>query len=296
LREDIKMDTSEIFRIVRENRKHEFQEALERAVWDDRKEFLLHISAQMGRDEMVEMLLKRGADPNQKFGDDDSTPLHAAVGGWPGTLYHNPTCEERFRVLKVLLDAGANVHAKLSAAKGSRFAPLHSLAIGGSGDCKAARLLCDYGADPNAEDRFGRPPIFYARTHCARQNKPLLKELTRLARAHCAGASAMKRDWWQRLKALILPSASLAADEDRSDWTLDDYARAIMRRVTNATPGQASGLQAHRQYIRRLGQEIYDRRGLRAMQQVCHEVHSAMGPGPCSDLNRIWDGVGGWRR
>lgn len=88
----------------------------------------------------------------------------------------------------------------------------------------------------------------------------------------------------------------LFAGEDRSSWTLQQYAQAIANKVTNKTPCEASGLEAHKNYVRILGQEINDKWGFEAMQEAWYAIHRAMGPGPCSDLTRIWDGVGRWQK
>jgi len=89
---------------------------------------------------------------------------------------------------------------------------------------------------------------------------------------------------------------SLFAGEDRSSWSIQQYAQAIADKVTNPTPCEDSGLEQHRSYVRTLGQEVNDKWGFEAMQQVWQAIHGAMGPGPCSDLTRIWDGVGRWQK
>lgn len=89
---------------------------------------------------------------------------------------------------------------------------------------------------------------------------------------------------------------SLFAGEDRSNWSIQQYVQAIANKVTNSTPCQDSGLEGHRSYVRTLGQEVDDKWGFEAMQQVWQAIHGAMGPGPCSDLTRIWDGVGRWQK
>ena len=84
--------------------------------------------------------------------------------------------------------------------------------------------------------------------------------------------------------------------EDRSSWNLKQYAQAIANKVTNKTPCEDSGLEAHRNDIRSLGQEINDKFGFEGMQEAWHAIHRGMGSGPCSDLTRIWDGVGRWQK
>lgn len=89
---------------------------------------------------------------------------------------------------------------------------------------------------------------------------------------------------------------SQKSDAPRRSWTLQEYAQAIGDCVTNTTPCEDSGMEAQRSLVRTLGEEIDNRWGFEAMQQVWHAVHDAMGPGPCSDLTRIWDGVGRWQK
>lgn len=92
------------------------------------------------------------------------------------------------------------------------------------------------------------------------------------------------------------PRGGAEEHSPRSDWTLQQYAQAIAEKVTNTTPCQESGLEEHGAYIRTLGEEISGKWGFSAMQEVWHAIHRAMGPGPCSDLTRIWDGVGEWQK
>ena len=84
--------------------------------------------------------------------------------------------------------------------------------------------------------------------------------------------------------------------ENRSAWNLQQYAQAIANKVTNRTAREDSGLEAHSGYIRTLGQEIDAKFGFVGMQETFESIRRTMGPGPCSDLTRIWDGVGRWQR
>ncbi len=82
----------------------------------------------------------------------------------------------------------------------------------------------------------------------------------------------------------------------RRDWTLAQYAESISSKVTSTITNEDSGLERHQSYVRELGQEVNDRWGYKAMQEVWHDIYDEMGAGPCSDLTRIWDGVGRWRK
>ena len=64
----------------------------------------LHAAAGAGAEEVVELLLAAGADPSKASQSEGWTPLHRAVAG-------NPSLS----VLKLLLDAGASVNARLQA-------------------------------------------------------------------------------------------------------------------------------------------------------------------------------------
>ena len=393
--------------MIEENQKKQFQNGLENGLWDDSKDYPLAVAAENGRHEIVQMLLKRGADPckEHEFLGDSVTPLHAAVGAWSGGNTHYPSTYERLRVVKLLLDAGADVNGKLTGFKSLCWTPLHCLAGDSGGQPEVARLLYDYGADLDAEDLYGHTPIHFARN---RRNEALAKQLAILARTrparrggapsshpkvqrirfrcpncdkpvtvpaqhagkrgkcpgcatvvqipHCDLSSRVEEEdpqqseqrhdeelglkpvtvglrcnCGQTLHAMeeyarkpvkcpgcgrvhILPAIPgqflfVATNDDyhflraapltgcaRSGWTLQQYAQAIADKVTNTTPCEDSGLERHRTYVRTVGQEISDQWGFSAMQQVWDAIHDAMGPGPCSDLTRIWDGVGQWQK
>jgi hypothetical protein len=82
----------------------------------------------------------------------------------------------------------------------------------------------------------------------------------------------------------------------RSNWSLQQYAQAIAAKVISTTPCEDSGLESHRALIRKFGEEIDKAYGFEGMQTVWYAIHHAMGGGPCSDLTRIWDGVGRWQK
>ena len=65
----------------------------------------LHIAANNGSAEAAKELIRLGADVNA-IGFDDNAPLHYAA--W----YTKETDEKKFETIKILLDAGADPHAK----------------------------------------------------------------------------------------------------------------------------------------------------------------------------------------
>lgn len=106
---------------------------------------LLYYATFGDRDDVVRLLLARGADPNLRHGEDGLAPLHrAAFRGF-------------YDVAKLLLDGGADVDAPSSGGNGlhSR-TPLHQAAFNGHGDM--IRLLLSRGATFDARDSNGRTP------------------------------------------------------------------------------------------------------------------------------------------
>ncbi|OGB93127.1 MAG: hypothetical protein A3H39_16440 [candidate division NC10 bacterium RIFCSPLOWO2_02_FULL_66_22] len=103
----------------------------------------LHYASRHGREGMVSLLLKSGADvdASNKYG----TPLTVACG------------EGNLAVIKLLIAAGANVNHR-SAFSGDT--PLHYAC--GSDSADAARMLLDHGADVNAANHSAETPLFEA--------------------------------------------------------------------------------------------------------------------------------------
>jgi hypothetical protein len=104
----------------------------------------LYQAAWRGREDVVRLLLQKGADANSKdrYGE---TPLHVAANNG------------RLGVVQVLLANKANVNAKSD----SGWTPLHRAALG---DQKAvAEVLLAKGADVNAKAQDGRTPLQVAK-------------------------------------------------------------------------------------------------------------------------------------
>lgn len=103
----------------------------------------LHVAARRGHREVVELLLRYGADVNVESAF--ATPLHSAVAG------------NQEEIVKLLLERGAKVEA---ADPGGRTA-LHVAAA--RGRAGAARLLLKNGANVNAKTtRYGKRPLHMA--------------------------------------------------------------------------------------------------------------------------------------
>ena len=135
----------------------------------------LHFASRNGHEQVVRVLLDKGADANAMFKDDGWTPLHFAsqngyeqvvrmlldkgadvnakdIGGW--APLHNASEYGYEQVVRVLLDKGADVNAK----NNDGWTPLHSASE--NGHEKVVRMLLnnDPKADANAKNNDGKTP------------------------------------------------------------------------------------------------------------------------------------------
>ena len=126
----------------------------------------LHAAATAGRPDHIATILSAGGEISSRS-QSDRTPLHAAVANaalptsikelvgnvpdinWPDTA-------SRLASIAVLLDAGADIHARDRFGRTS----LHTASVQGQPEYIAA--LVDAGADINARDDYGRTPLHIA--------------------------------------------------------------------------------------------------------------------------------------
>ena len=136
----------------------------------------LHVAAYNDRDDVVALLLSRGADPNTK-GESDKTPLHWTVSNPSGDVVGrdpHPLSGIRYsNTVELLIANGANVNAKALSGSLVRYrqpyeldciaqaitnrdngiTPLHLVVL--SGNLMLEQLLIKHGADLNAQDLSG---------------------------------------------------------------------------------------------------------------------------------------------
>lgn len=97
-----------------------------------------------GRDLVVQLLIELGADIHQKSANNLAvTPLHSAVAG------------DHLEIVKMLLNAGANVNAR----QNGGFTPLHSAAQ--NNNSEMINILLEFGADPLTVDDSNKLPVDY---------------------------------------------------------------------------------------------------------------------------------------
>jgi cytohesin len=115
---------------------------------DSKGDSPLYLATLLGDKKLVQAVIGRGADIN-----------YAGVGVGPGeTALHAAVAEKHRDIAELLINKGANVHARNSR---SARTPLHFLA-GYMDDRKLAKLMIEHGADVNARDKDGQTPLSFA--------------------------------------------------------------------------------------------------------------------------------------
>ncbi|KAI9031169.1 hypothetical protein DFJ74DRAFT_602414 [Hyaloraphidium curvatum] len=104
----------------------------------------LHWAALHNHAEIINLLLRRDADPNRKAGSPTASPLH-----WAARAGH-------VDAVKAMVNRGGNPKI----ADGQGYNCLH-LAVHGNHPKMVTYLLADAGMDVNSEDPLGRTPLIW---------------------------------------------------------------------------------------------------------------------------------------
>tara|TARA_B100002051_G_scaffold82607_1_gene78835 strand:+ start:268 stop:1113 length:846 start_codon:yes stop_codon:yes gene_type:complete len=114
---------------------------------DNTEETLCFIAVNMGREDVVKMLLNRGADPNWE--------------DWEGATACNIAAENGHTdMVRLLLTHGANPNAARTRGGDEGKTPLYAVAV--RGDSFTVKVLLEGGADPNKADYAKLTPLHAA--------------------------------------------------------------------------------------------------------------------------------------
>lgn len=144
--------------------------------WTEEGVTPLIAAVQYGRLEMVQALLKAGADPNQADEHNQATPILWGAIQDPGEETREkgmtlPTEQTKIQIVRLLLESGARINEK-NAWGGSA---LQWAADAGLLDM--VKLLIQKGADINAIDMDGFTPLIAAANYDSEQHNQILKAL-----------------------------------------------------------------------------------------------------------------------
>jgi ankyrin repeat protein len=217
----------------------------------------LHIAVQRGKGDVADLLLQRGADPN-----DDTpgwAPLHWATGTFKTEMdgangIRAPRDHEwgalhgvsigKFELVKTLLDHGADPNARLKRSPSRHGFTAHAVATGitplglaafaGEGDI--IRLLVDRGADMSIKSDSSRTPLLFAtgiyrrRAEKAVSNEALMTAVVALVEL---GAKATESDAG---KTTALHGAAWLRSTEMVQYLVDHGADVYAKNSRGHTP------------------------------------------------------------
>jgi hypothetical protein len=126
----------------------------------------LCLAAHYGHREIVELLIRRGADLDKI--------ASSAVGVAP---LHSCLFARRFEIARLLIESGADVNLRRTGTPDQERTGWTALHYAASYDeADLLRLLLDHGGDPSIADARGRTPLAVAREYRAKQAEALLEQ------------------------------------------------------------------------------------------------------------------------
>ena len=204
----------------------------------------LYTAAEKGYVEIVRKLLAKGArvdDPGRPLLPDNA--LHAAARG----------CH--VKIIKLLIDAGANVKAKNDRGK----TPLHALAMSNCGErecLKVLQWLIDAGADIHAKDKQGGQPLHEAAQY---GNVEMVKKLLEL------GANPWAETYDHLVPLALVPDDPLSP-ETKQDKEIRRVLLKAMKEHARKRSGQAKPKRVTP--IKRVGRRKTDPQKLESERKV----------------------------
>lgn len=163
-------------------------DVMSKTMWMDTP---LHLAAELSRRSTIKLLVERGAVIDNKHSLNGNTALHVAA-----------KTQSRSENVEMLLDLGADIHAKNSTGKTALHLAVEAL------DAETVRVLLDRGAEPNAKCQNGDCPL-----HCATRSANAM--IVQLLLDRASDVNALNNDGQTALD--IATSSKVTDSEDMKE-------------------------------------------------------------------------------